>query len=180
MEHLVTKLESYLLSLIKQTFSPRQREAGVRMIRTRPVTSLRPGDKDYDWESRPIDMVASLRGNTGETQLRGNPGETQLRGDTGETQFRRDPGETQLRRRPAHTATVEDTDSEHSSTEELHIDIAVRDKRYVKRRGSQEASETYEEDDISVTRTKRTVRRRRRWRPVMINDELIFGMDVIL
>ena len=171
MEHLVTKLESYLLSLIKQTFSPRQREAGVRMIRTRPVTSLRPGDKDYDWESRPIDMVASIRGNSGETQLRG---------DTGETQFRRDPGETQLRRRPAHTATVEDTDSEHSSTEELHIDIAVRDKRYVKRRGSQEASETYEEDDISVTRTKRTVRRRRRWRPVMINDELIFGMDVIL
>ena len=162
MEHLVTKLESYLLSLIKRTFSPRQHEAGVRMIRTRPVTSLRPGDKDYDWESRPIDMVASLRGNTGETQLR------------------RDPGETQLRRRPAHTATVEDTDSEHSSTEELHIDIAVRDKRYVKRRGSQEASETYEEDDISVTRTKRTVRRRRRWRPVMINDELIFGMDVIL
>ena len=170
MEHLVTKLESYLLSLIKRTFSPRQHEAGVRMIRTRPVTSLRPGDKDYDWESRPIDMVASLRGNTGETQLRG---------DTGETQFRRDPGETQLRRRPAHTATVEDTDSEHSSTEELHIDIAVRDKRYVKRRGSQEASETYEEDDISVTRTKRTVRRRRRGRPVMINDELIFGMDVI-
>ena len=162
MEHLVTKLESYLLSLIKQTFSPRQREAGVRMIRTRPVTSLRPGDKDYDWESRPIDMVASLRGNTGESQLRGNP------------------GETQLRRRSAHTATVEDTDSEHSSTEELHIDIAVRDKRYVKRRGSQEASETYEEDDISVTRTKRTVRRRRRSRPVMINDELIFGMDVIL
>ena len=171
MEHLVTKLESYLLSLIKQTFSPRQREAGVRMIRTRPVTSLRPGDKDYDWESRPIDMVASLMGNTGETQFRG---------DTGETQFRRDPGETQLRRRPAHTATVEDTDSEHSSTEELHIDIAVRGKRYVKRRGSQEASETYEEDDFSVTRTKRTVRRRRRWRPVMINDELIFGMDVIL
>ena len=161
MEHLVTKLESYLLSLIKRTFSPRQHEAGVRMIRTRPVTSLRPGDKDYDWESRPIDMVASLRGNTGETQLR------------------RDPGETQLRRRPAHTATVEDTDSEHSSTEELHIDIAVRDKRYVKRRGSQEASETYEEDDVSVSRTKRTVRRRRRWRPVMINDELIFGMDVI-
>ena len=153
MEHLVTKLESYLLSLIKQTFSPRQREAGVRMIRTRPVTSLRPGDKDYDWESRPIDMVASLRGNTGETQLKSGP---------------------------AHTATMEDTDSEHSSTEELHIDIAVRDKRYVKRRGSQEASETYEEDDISVTRTKRTVRRRRRWRPVMINDELIFGMDVIL
>ena len=159
------------------------------MIRTRPVTSLRPGDKDYDWESRPIDMVASIRGNSGETQLRGNtgetqfrrdPGETQLRGDTGETQFRRDLGETQLRRRPAHTATMEDTDSEHSSTEELHIDIAVRDKRYVKRRGSQEASETYEEDDISVTRTKRTVRRRRRWRPVMINDELIFGMDVIL
>ena len=171
MEHLVTKLENYLLSLIKQTFSPRQHEAGVRMIRTRPVTSLRPGDKDYDWESRPIDMVASIRGNSGETQLRGN---------TGETQFRRDPGETQLRRRPAHTATVEDTDSEHSSTEELHIDIAVRDKRYVKRRGSQEASETYEEDDISVTRTKRTVRRRRRSRPVMINDELIFGMDVIL
>ena len=171
MEHLVTKLENYLLSLIKQTFSPRQHEAGVRMIRTRPVTSLQPGDKDYDWESRPIDMVASLRGNTGETHLRG---------DTGETQFRRDPGETQLRRRPAHTATVEDTDSEHSSTEELHIDIAVRDKRSVKRRGYQEASETYEEDDISVTRTKRTVRRRRRWRPVMINDELIFGMDVIL
>ena len=155
MEHLVSKLENYLVSLITQTFSPRGHEE-VRMFR-RPVTSgsLRAGDRDYDWESRPIDMKTQTR--------RQKQWRTGLMVTSSE-----DP----------------DSDSEYSSTEQPEIIRDDREKRFIKVRGSQGESETdAEEDDTASTsnivkRRKRTVRRRKRTIPM--KDELIFGMDVTL
>ena len=154
MEHLVAKLENYLVSLITQTFSPRGHEE-VRMFR-RPVTSggLRAGDRDYDWESRPIDMKTQTR--------RQRQWRTGLMVPSSE-----DP----------------DSDSEYSSTEQPEIIRDDREKRFIKRRGSQGESETdaEDEDDVSsniVKRRKRTVRRKKR--NIHMRDELIFGMDVTL
>ena len=154
MEHLVAKLENYLVSLITQTFSPRGHEE-VRMFRM-PVTSgsLRAGDRDYDWESRPIDMKTQTR--------RQKQWRTGLMVTSSE-----DP----------------DSDSEYSSTEQPEIIRDDRGKRFIKRRGSQGESETdaEDEDDVSsniVKRRKRTVRRKKR--TITMRDELIFGMDVTL
>lgn len=152
MEHLVTRLENYLVSLITQTFSPRGHEEGVRLVRRPGTLSLRPGDRDYDWESRPIDMKTGTR------------------------------RQTRWRTRLMVTSCQDpDTDSEYSSTEEPDIVCDVREKRYIKRRGSQGETETDAEEDMvsnSVKRSKRTVKRRKR--TIAVRDELIFGMDVTL
>ena len=109
-------------------------------------------DYDYDWESRPIDMKTQAR--------RHQPWRTHVMVTASETP---------------------DIDSEYSSTEEPDTFCNVREKRFIKRRGSQGETETDAEDDTVsniVKRRKRTVRRRRR-RTISLREELIFGMDII-
>lgn len=152
MEHFVTRLENYLLGLISQTLSPRGHEDGLRLPKRPSVTDSSLRYYDYDWESRPIDMKTQTR--------RHQPWRTHVMVTASETP---------------------DIDSEYSSTEEPSTYCNVREKRFIKRRGSQGETESDAEDDTAsniVKKRKRTVRRRRR-RTISVREELIFGMDVI-
>ena len=162
METFVTRLENYLLGLIPQALSPRGHEDGLRLPQ-RPVTgSLR--DYDYDWESRPIDIYITHESEEEDIDMM--------------TQTERH----QDCRTPVMVTASEDpdTNSEYSSTEEPDIICNVREKRFIKRRGSQGETEAEDEDDTVsniIKRRKRTVKRKSS-KTIKLTEELIFGMEV--
>ena len=163
METFVTRLENYLLGLIPQTLSPLGHEDGLRLPQRSETGSL--WDYEYDWESRPIDICITHESEEDIDMM---------------TQTEKH----QPSRTPVMVTASEDhdTNSEYSSTEEPDIICNVREKRFIKRRGSQGETETEAEDEDDtlsniVKRRKRTVKRKRS-KTIKLTEELIFGMEV--